>query len=154
MNKNQLEELAKEQLERLHVGISGNHQRSITTRNWCITVWTASLMLPFAREVPITSIEQVILSLLPVVLFWFLDSFQLSFSYLHQQRALELEKIIATNSWDSYDRVKFSYLAGWQGVSKKKKLGALCHCLLFQETTVVFYILLIVGTALFAIIFR
>ena len=150
--KTNKQELARTQLSQLYTTISDDHDRSGNIRNWCITVWTASLIFPNTGSVALSSKQQVLISLLPIVLFWILDAFQHCFIYLHQLRAAELERVIALDTWDHYDPVRFSLLAGWSQLSYKAKMRSLLHCTFAAESVVGFYLLLAVATVVFFVV--
>ena len=148
------QEMAKSQLVQLYEVISGNHKHSGTIRNWCVTVWVASLMLPYTGKIDLTASEQIAISLMPVALFWLLDGIQHCFVFLHQQRTRDLERIIARNAWDEYEPERFFYLAGWTNVTQRQKLESLFHCLFLHETVLAFYFLLVTGTLVLALILK
>ena len=146
MDKN---ERANHLLEKMYEEIRINDENSKKIRNWCITVWMASLAAIAYGKMDISPSQQNLFPFIPVLLFWLLDSFQNTFASLNVLRVLELEKDIADGGIEKYKNIELFYFNGYMNISLTKKMKVFVYAMVAKETVTFFYLLLFLVTLLF-----
>ena len=98
------EKYAEKLLDRLHDAISQNYETSNKIRNWCVTIWMATLMIVSTDKLSVTVQQGYILTFLPIVMFWLLDGFHNVFILIHSKRAKIIENIIAEGNYEDINK--------------------------------------------------
>lgn len=88
-------DLARYVLTELYAQVRHDQNADISLRNWCVTVWLATLLLGISEQGGIDPL----LSLLPVGVFWLLSGFQNAFLLRHLEAAREIEYRLAVDEF-------------------------------------------------------
>jgi hypothetical protein len=126
--------------------------QSVTTRNWCITIWVVSVACVFLNSDRLNSIPSAFLIYLPILLFWMLDSFQNSFITLNEQCAKQIEEILTLESLENVKLHEHLPIYNHDNTQFFDKIKAFISSLFFKET-VAFVYLILLGASTILIVF-
>ncbi len=118
-----------------------NTQRTIT-KNWCLTVWLLLLAVLISGRFTQAYAPGVVMTFLPIVLFWIIEGLQASHMKIMELRVAELEKL-----WlNSESKIKKSsdilFYGSHQYQSAGVKMNMFTFALFRMETVFAFYALL------------
>ena len=82
--------IANEQLKFLYEEIRNDLDNSKKIRNWCVTVWMASLAAISYEKIELVDSQLMIFPFVPILLFWLLDAFQNTFASLKTRLVIDL----------------------------------------------------------------
>ena len=124
-------------------------------RNWCVTVWSGTLVLSVPNRPPVTAVRQITVSVAPIVCFWFLDALQHVFIRLHIEHANRLERfLLGLQDMDSSLLYSHTLENAIQNVSYSRKLKEFFTCAFGKETVTTFYVLLLIATLVVVTVIR
>jgi hypothetical protein len=126
--------------------------QSVTTRNWCLTIWVASVAWVMSDNVRLNSLPSVFIIYLPILLFWMLDSFQNSFIELNEQCAKQIEEILTLDNLDNVKLHEHLPIYSHNNTSFSDKIRAFISSLFFKETVAFLYLILL-GASTVLIVF-
>jgi hypothetical protein len=89
-----LDDFAKEQLGYTYSRIEFDQDASSKIRNWCITVWMGALAILSSDRLHLTGVQKTMLSVMPILFFWFLDALQHTLILFHGIHARKLESFL------------------------------------------------------------
>ena len=136
-------------LEQLHCASRADMEAVGRVRNWCITVWMASLAAINSDSISLTQWQKYLLPMMPLFLFWILESFYFTFVHLRNAQILELEKIVIINDYESYNNEMFMVRMNFSRFTLRDKLASFIRCLFTKESIIIFYGLLLSASAIF-----
>lgn len=143
------EKYAEKLLDRLHDAISQNYETSNKIRNWCVTIWMATLMIVSTDKLSVTVQQGYILTFLPIVMFWLLDGFHNVFILIHSKRAKIIENIIAEGNYEDINKGDYFFFVGYDKIPMMRKISVFLYSLFCRESVTSFYIMLGIGTIAF-----
>jgi len=145
------EEFAKDMLGHIYSRIQSDRATSTKIRNWCITVWVGTLALVNSDKLHLSVNQRHSLPLIPIALFWLLDSLQHVFLHYRHDAARDLEEYLLGLKALSAAELRIRCLGnGISHLSFGKKLTMLFRTI-FIETNTAFYVLLLTAAGVFAI---
>jgi hypothetical protein len=120
--------------------------QSVTTRNWCLTIWVASVAWVLSNNISLISWHSALIIYLPVLLFWMLDSFQNSFIDLNEQCAKQIEEILTLDNLDNVNLQKHLPIYNHDNTPFSDKIRAFISSLFFKETVSFVYLILLAAS--------
>lgn len=139
---------AENLLAKLYDEIWRNREASTKIRNWCITVWMASLAFVLSPKSSLNPSQAHLFPLMPVLVFWILDALQHSFVEIHFQTARNIELALAREDTSSLDEEECYFHLNFEMISFGAKLKAFGKAMFVRETVAVFYLILLLSTVM------
>jgi hypothetical protein len=136
-------EVLKTQLEQAYIRINEDIKQMSTIRNWCVTVWIAIITVSNSAGLNLTTLQKVILPILPIFLFWLIEGVQRVFARLHVQLAQNLEIALAEGVLNRAIIKDYLFLTSEARFNTRQKLKVLTHILFTSEILATFYGLLL-----------
>ncbi|MFQ5751624.1 MAG: hypothetical protein ACE5HI_06455 [bacterium] len=133
--------------------IDRHYNQRITTKSWCLTVWLALLIIVGSGKFITFNLQGLILTLLPILIFWVIEGMQASHMKIMELRVAELEKLWATNVSKIKNPTDLLFYGSHQYQSSKIKFNLFIFALFKMETVFAFYFLLCILNFIVAIIF-
>ena len=133
--------------------IDRHYNQRIKTKNWCLTLWLVIVTLLASGKLLAFNAQGLILSLLPIVLFWVLEAMQASHMKIMELRVAELEKLWAGNLSKIKSPNDLLFYGSHQYQSSKVKFDVFIFALFKMETVFAFYLLLAIINFVVGIIF-
>jgi hypothetical protein len=144
------EEFANDQLKFTYSRIQFDREASSKLRNWCVTVWLASLALVNSDKLHLTMLQHIALPVLPLLFFWALDALQNTFIFIHSMHARTIERFLLGREEINAARLEDLTLENAiHQVPYWRKIKILFRVAFFAETVFIFYIALIAVTLIF-----
>lgn len=139
----------KEQLMQLHQREEMFFRHRTTIKNWAITIWFALLAIIIAKPLPLNTIVILAILTAPVFLFWFFQAVYTAIANLNIQQGMEIEQRIADKNL-SIDKISDVFIfSRYRRFSISEKIIAFLRGAFTQETTLIFYIALLISSVLF-----
>lgn len=143
----------EKQLNNYYSWIISDKSQSVTTRSWCITVWSFSVALLITSDkVNLSHLHVAIIIYLPVLLFWLLDGFQNSFIDSNEQHAKTIEEMLVSEDLEKIDLSEHLLISSHINMKFFSKVKSLLSALFLRETVFVFYLMLFVASLVLAIL--
>ncbi len=149
IEKNRLEWV----IEQHYKTIDRHYNHRITTKNWCLTLWIGLLIVIASGRVVTFNFHGIVLSLLPLFLFWVIEAFQASHMKIMELRVAELEKLWAQQESKIKKPTDLLFYGSHQYQSSRIKFNMFMYALFKMETVYAFYLLLVVINLAVAVIF-
>ena len=146
MTTTEKRDVAEKRLVHLYEHTRFDMAHSISIRNWCITVTLGMVAVITMQRVNLEPIQARLLVILPVFLFWVLDSFQHTFISLNKKRTKLLEHALANDEEERFNDEFFYLFRGLDRISFWTKLRTFLRVVMLSETVILFYVLLIIGS--------
>lgn len=131
-------------IEQHYRTIDRHYNQRITTKSWCLTLWLIALGFTAINETMLLNWQGLVLTLLPVLMFWILEATQASHMKIMELRVAELEKLWLTDQSQIKKPQDLLFYGSHQYQSSKVKLNMFFFALFKMETVFSFYLLLAV----------
>ncbi|HEX9653633.1 MAG TPA: hypothetical protein VGA99_07975 [bacterium] len=122
--------------------IDRHYNQRIKTKNWCLTMWLILITLIASGKLLAFNAQGMILSLLPILMFWIIEAMQASHMKIMEMRVAELEKLWTGNSSKIKSPNDLLFYGSHQYQSSKVKFDVFIFALFRMETVFAFYLLL------------
>lgn len=134
----------KEQLSHAHVRYEIVFRHCATIKNWCITVWIAILIGIFIKKAISEGSITLIVLVLPILLFWILESIYAAGMILLVSFESEIEKRIVEKNFSIENTSDIMLTSMFKAISFKQKLIAVLKAAFTLETILFFYLILLI----------
>jgi len=131
-------------IEQHYRTIDRHYNQRITTKSWCLTLWIIAVGFTASNEMLLLNWQGIILTLLPVLMFWTIEGMQASHMKIMELRVAELEKLWLTDQSQIKKPQDLLFYGSHQYQSSKVKLNMFVFALFKMETVFSFYLLLAV----------
>lgn len=140
-------------IEQHYRTIDRHYNQRVTTKSWCLTVWIISIIFTGYNKIILLNYEGVILTILPVILFWIIEGMQASHMKIMELRVAELEKLWLTDKSAIENPTDLLFYGSHQYQSAKIKFNLFVYALFKMETVFSFYLLLAIIDAIVVLFF-
>lgn len=100
----------------------------------------------FSSKVQLPTFFNLLLPLLPIIMFWVIEAMHAAHMYVMEIRTKELEKILGLRSEDFEIPNEYTYYSGTHYETITMKIKTLLYAFFRMETVFVFYLFLILIT--------
>ncbi|MFX0195734.1 MAG: hypothetical protein ACFFCW_06390 [Candidatus Hodarchaeota archaeon] len=145
-------DILREQLQQLRQREEIYFRQRAFIKNWCVTVWSAILLVIFTRISHTDRIEAILILGFPVLFFWGLEGISDAIQSLYGEHSIELEKRISENRLSVDNPVEVFMSSRHLQFSTSDKAIAFFKSTFTRETVLVFYLCLIGASILLAFI--
>jgi len=128
--------------------------RLMKTRNWCITVWIATLVAVGSDQLKTDFIQSLILILSQNIFFWIVECLQHTYLLIDNERASEFESFISKKNDDTLLPLNYFYVSGDKKIPLCEKFKKFRYSIFKADSIWIFYLLLIASSIIFIIIFK
>ncbi len=135
-------------IEQHYHTIDRHYNQRVTTKSWCLTVWIASMLFASSSHMISLHYEGVVLTILPVVMFWIIEGMQASHMKIVELRVVELEKLWLTEKSEIKKTTDLLFYGSHQYQSARIKFNIFVYALFKMETVFSFYLLLAIVDAI------
>ncbi|MEQ9370975.1 MAG: hypothetical protein RIG63_18395 [Coleofasciculus chthonoplastes F3-SA18-01] len=139
-------ESMQKQLDHYYSWILNDKRQSVMTRCWCVTVWTAMVVLITLSQLNLSPWRFIIIINLPVFLFWMLDGFQNSFTNLNEQHAMSIEQALVSDKLEGFELGEHLLISSHNHTPFFFKVRAFLASIFLQETLFLFYLMLFLAS--------
>lgn len=140
-------------IEQHYRTIDRHYNQRITTKSWCLTVWIIAMIFTGYNKIILLNYEGVILTILPVIMFWIIEGMQASHMKIMELRVAELEKLWLTDKSEIKNPTDLLFYGSHQYQSAKIKFNLFVYALFKMETVFSFYLLLAIIDAIVVLFF-
>ncbi|MFQ5676218.1 MAG: hypothetical protein ACE5G1_10005 [bacterium] len=140
-------------IEQHYRSIDRHYNQRVTTKSWCLTVWILVLIFIGINRTILLNYQGMILTMLPVVMFWIIEGMQASHMKIMELRVAELEKLWAANESQVKNSTELLFYGSHQYQSSRIKFNLFVYALFKMETVFSFYLLLAILNSLVALLF-
>jgi hypothetical protein len=149
-----MRDIAKMQLEQFYRTIREDQGHRITIRNWCRTIWLALLAVIGSGKLQVSANQALLLSIMPICMFWLMESFHHVFITTTEERAKMLEQMIVDDNYASLNPLQHFFVSGYGFVTYSQKIRVLLKAMFTLESVIIFYLLLAPGSIAFVTLLR
>ena len=146
-------DIYEKNLDLFYSAIDKNYDDRTNTKKWCLTVWLAIVVFIGKNGQSMSLLTATILSLIPIIIFWFLEATQGAYGKILIDKALEMEQYLLDNWEGIKNPQQYLYLHG-RHAPMKVKAKATIHAMFAMESVITFYILLAAVTPFFLYFIR
>jgi hypothetical protein len=148
-------QIISSQLDQYYKHIEADRAKKISARTWFITVWIALLALIGSEKLEFSNIAAVFLIVVPVILFWIIESLSQAFIRINEDRAIVLEKMLTSKTIENSSISEDIFIiSGWKNLSYKMKVKTFLFAFMQSESIIIFYIPVMIFTLIFLSILR
>lgn len=140
-------------IEQHYRTIDRHYNQRVTTKSWCLTVWIISMLFAGSNKIILLNYEGLILTILPVIMFWIIEGMQASHMKIMELRVAELEKLWLTDKSEINNHADLLFYGSHQYQSAKIKFNLFVYALFKMETVFSFYLLLAIINAIVVLFF-
>ncbi len=144
------QEIAQKQLEQFYSAVAQGNQMKMTTRNWLVTVWLGITVVIGSDTLEVSFIITLALYLVPVILFWFFEAMLHTLLSIDQSGAWRLEEYLSSSNSDIDLPQNYYLMHRHASETFKEKCYCFLRSMFLAETVILFYLLMIVLSFLFA----
>lgn len=131
-------------IEQHYRTIDRHYNQRVTTKSWSLTLWLIALGFAAINETVLLNWQGLVLTLLPILMFWIIEGMQASHMRIMELRVAELEKLWLTDQSQIKKPQDLLFYGSHQFQSSKVKLNMFVFALFKMETVFAFYLLLAV----------
>ena len=148
--------MTKEDVEKQLERVTEDYRSRVNQRNdirkLCITVWSAILVAVSTSKLQLSATGNLVLLILPVLMFWILEMLQASITTRRRQFICTLEKRLATCNFEYQDPIEIYFESMDQKVTLQQKFSALKEAVVTKETMHLLYLFQVIATVAFLFI--
>ena len=137
-------EIAQKQLEQFYSTIAQVKQQIIEIRKWSITVWIAIMIGLSSNKIVIDEYFEPIIVFFPIIAFWLLEGFQVTWLSVDTKKAKQVEQFIASGSIESELPIENFYVSSYGTFTYFQKTRMFLDSIFLTESVVFFYLILLI----------